>query len=218
MSRRVISYAPAVAAGLFTLIAFSTNSTLAGDCLVQPNHQLTPSGHWYYRVDRVNYRKCWYLVEPTTRMPQAEATEAQPAPDATLRPTLSSFFSSLSAGFTGAKPAGTQQDGASSDPRPIHTRPDDTKNGDVSRLKRAHIARHPDPNTAPTSNQNRQSPTPPHVEQTNQPTPLDRASRDALFPEFLRWKPNEQPGPLLNQAERDALFQEFLLWKARRRP
>jgi hypothetical protein len=192
MSRRVISYAQAVAAGLFTLIAFSTNSTLAGDCLVQPNRHLAPSGHWYYRVDRVNDRKCWYLGEPTTRMPQAQAPEAQPAPDATLRPTLSSFFSSLSAGFTAAKPAGAQQDGANSDPRRIHTRPDDLKNGDVSQVKGARIARHPDP-TAPTSKLNRQSPTGPYVEQTNQPTQLDQANRDALFQEFLQWKAQQRP-------------------------
>jgi hypothetical protein len=191
MPKRVISYAPAVAAGLFMVIAFSMNWALAGDCLVQPNRQLAPSGHWYYRVDHVNYRKCWYLVEPTKTMAQAEAPEVQPALDATLGPTLSSFFASLSAGSMGAKPAGTQQDATKGAARPIQTRPDDLKNG--SRSKLARVARHPDSNTAPTFKLNRQSPTGPQMARTNQPPPLDQAGRDALFEEFLRWNARQIP-------------------------
>jgi hypothetical protein len=193
MPKRVISYAPAVAAGLFTVIAFSTNGTLASDCLVQPNRQLAQSGHWYYRVDHINYRKCWYLPGPTTRMAHAEAPEAQAAPDATLGPTLSAFFASLSTGSTGAKPAGTQQDATKGDARLIQTRPDDLRNSDVSRLKQARMARHPDSSMASTSKLNRQSPTGPHMAQTNQPPPLDQANRDALFQEFLRWKARQTP-------------------------
>jgi hypothetical protein len=191
MPEHVISCALAVAAGLFTVIAFSMNWALAGDCLVQPNRQLAPSGHWYYRVDHVNYRKCWYLVEPTTRMAQAEAPEAQPTPDATLGPTLSSFFASLSVGSIGAKPAGTQQDATKGDARPIQTRPDDLKNG--SRSNPARIVRRSVSNTAPTFKLNRQSPTEPHMAQTNQPSPLDQAGRDALFEEFLRWNARQIP-------------------------
>jgi hypothetical protein len=192
MPRHVISYAALVAASFCTVIALSTNRALASDgCVPQPSHQLAPSGHWYYRVDHVNYRKCWYLAEPTTRMAQVEAPEAQPPPDATLGSTLSSFFASLSAGSMGAKPAGTQQDATKGDARPIQTRPDDLKNG--SRSKLARIARHPDSNTAPTFKLNRQSPTGPHVAQTNQPLPLDQAGRDALFEEFLRWNARQIP-------------------------
>jgi hypothetical protein len=217
MPKRVISYAPAVTAGLFTVIAFSMNWALAGDCLVQPNRQLAPSGHWYFRVDHVNYRKCWYRVEPTTRMAHAEAPEAQPAPDATLGPTLSSFFASLSAASTGAKPAGTQQDATKRDARTIQT-PDDLKNGDVSRFKRARITRHPDSSMAATVKLNRQSSVGPHVERADQAPPLSSAERDALFQEFLRWKPDEQPEPVLDRPARDGLFQDFMRWNARQTP
>jgi hypothetical protein len=194
MPKRVISYATAVAAGFFTLIAFSPNWALAGDCSVQPNRQLAPSGHWYFRVDHVNYRKCWYLAEPTTRTAHAEASpEAQPAPDATLKPTLSSFFASLSVGSTSATPAGSQQDATRGDARPIQIRPHDLKNGDVSRLKRARIARHPDSNTAPTRKLILQSPTGPRVERTDKPPLLDTSERDALLQEFLRWNARQIP-------------------------
>jgi len=218
MPKRVISYALAVAAGLCMLIAFSTNWALAGDCLVQPNRQLAPSGHWYYRVDHVNYHKCWYRVEPTTRMAHAEVPQAQPAPDATLGPTLSSFFASLSASSTGAKPAGTQQDATSGDAHTIQTRPDDLKIGDVSRSKHARMTRRPGSSMAATVRLNRQSSVGPHVERADQTPPLSSAERDALFQEFLRWKPDEQPEPILDRAARGVLFQDFMRWNARQTP
>ena len=218
MPKRVISYALAVAAGLFTVIAFSINWALAGDCFVQPNHQLAPSGYWYYRLDHVNYRKCWYRAEPTARMAHAEAPEAQPAPDATLGPTLSSFFASLSAGSTGAKPAGTQQDATKGDAHTIQSRPDDLKNGHVSRSKRARMTRHPDSSMAATVKLNRQSSVGPHIERADQAPPLSSAERDALFQEFLRWKPDEQPEPILDRAARGVLFQDFMRWNARQTP
>ena len=58
MPKRVIAYVPAVAAGLCTVMAFSTNWALAaGNCVGQPNRQSAQDGHWYYRVDRVSQRQ-----------------------------------------------------------------------------------------------------------------------------------------------------------------
>jgi hypothetical protein len=188
MPKQVPSYVAAVAAGLCTAIAFSTNWALAGgDCVVHPNRQSTQDGHWYYRVDRVSYRKCWYLVEPRTSRPEAEVTAPRRSPDSALQLTFSSFFSLLSADFTGAKPAGAQQDSTNSDARAVKTRSDDLKNGDGTRVKRARIARFMDSNTGATPKLNRQSPTRPQVGRTDQP-PLDQMDRNALFEEFLRWK------------------------------
>jgi hypothetical protein len=219
MRKRVISYAPAVAAGLCTVIAFSTNCALAaGDCVVQPNRQLAQDGHWYYHVDRVNYRKCWYLVEPRTRISLADVPAARPSPDAALQQAFSSFVSLLSVDFTGTKAAATQQDATNSDARALQTRPDDLRNGDGPRVKRVRVARHPDFSTAGTARLNRQSPTGPHGGRTDQPRPFDQAERDAQVQEFLRWKPDERPAPPLDQGERDVLFHEFLRWKARQTP
>jgi hypothetical protein len=33
----------------------------AVDCLAAPNSPVPPNGHWYYRTDRTQQRKCWYL-------------------------------------------------------------------------------------------------------------------------------------------------------------
>jgi hypothetical protein len=193
MRKRVISYVQAVT-GLCTIIAFGTNWALAaGDCVEHPNRQTAPDGQWYYRVDRVSYRKCWYLVEPRTSIPQAEPTAARPSPDSALLETFSSFFSSLSADFTGAKSAGTQQDSTKGDARALQTRPDELRNGDATRVKRARIARHPDSNTGVTRKLNRQSPTGPQVGRTDQPPALDEAERNALFQEFLQWSARQPP-------------------------
>src|SRR5262249_51560173 len=57
-----------------------------GECLAGPN-KLSPQGsHWYYRVDRVNRRKCWYLGplgRRTTPSASQIAQERRP-----VRPTV----------------------------------------------------------------------------------------------------------------------------------
>jgi hypothetical protein len=192
MRKRVISYVQAVAAGVCTVIAFSTNWALAAsDCVVHPNAQLSQDGHWYYRVDSVSYRKCWYLVEPRTSIP-SEPTAARPS-DLALQQKLSSFFSLLSVDVTGAKSAGTQQDGTKSDARALQTRPDKLRNGEARQVKRAPVARHPDSNTGVPPRLNRQAPTGPHVGRTDQPPTLDPVERNALFQEFLQWNAGQTP-------------------------
>jgi hypothetical protein len=38
-----------------------TNRAYANDCLAAPNASAPQGQHWYYRIDRPNHRKCWYL-------------------------------------------------------------------------------------------------------------------------------------------------------------
>jgi hypothetical protein len=65
--------------------ALPSASRAAGDCLSAPSGQ-SPSGqHWFYRVDRENGRKCWYLaqvgerVHRTAPVRHAETSRAAPA-------------------------------------------------------------------------------------------------------------------------------------------
>ena len=37
------------------------NIAFAADCLAAPNSPAPPNGHWYYRTDWADQRKCWYL-------------------------------------------------------------------------------------------------------------------------------------------------------------
>jgi hypothetical protein len=189
MSKRVILCVPTVAVGLFaTAIMLGTNyaAHAAGDCLAGPSRPPAQGGHWYYRFDQANNRKCWYLVEPAAPMPTAQAPEPQPSPDPTPQPTpqptLSSFFSSLTAGFPGP-PSGAQPDASTGDARIVQTpHSDDLKNNEAGSGRQ--------PRMVLASKQHRPAHLRPAAEHTDeQPAqPHNQAERDTLFQEFLRWK------------------------------
>jgi hypothetical protein len=79
----------AFASGLLVVgFAFSApaNEAFAGDCLTAPSSSATPNGHWYYRTDRMQQRKCWYL-RANDSSDQRAAQVAREAPSAEpLRP------------------------------------------------------------------------------------------------------------------------------------
>ncbi len=91
MPKCLILFAPAVAATLLsTVIALDANLVLAAaDCIEQPDREPAPGGHWHYRTDRLNNRKCWYLTEPANlsepATPQAEDPKAEPSSETTLK-------------------------------------------------------------------------------------------------------------------------------------
>jgi hypothetical protein len=74
----------ALAAGLLTAAPPIHKALAADDCIEEPNRQPVPGGHWYYRTDRTNNRKCWYLAEPEPSVSQAPASKALPPTEATL--------------------------------------------------------------------------------------------------------------------------------------
>jgi hypothetical protein len=43
----------------------------ADNCLNEPKHQTRPGSHWYYRIDRPNHRKCWYLGDEGQHVSQS---------------------------------------------------------------------------------------------------------------------------------------------------
>jgi hypothetical protein len=67
-------------AGTVLMSAGCAPARAADGCLRVPNHQTSTGGHWYYRVDRQNQRKCWYLADEARKSDQAVSA----------RPSLSS--------------------------------------------------------------------------------------------------------------------------------
>lgn len=45
---------------LLGIIGFA-GSARAAECLAAPGSSAPPNSHWYYRTDRQQQRKCWYL-------------------------------------------------------------------------------------------------------------------------------------------------------------
>jgi hypothetical protein len=187
MPKRVMSCVAAVGL-LAAAIMLSTSSATRAtdDCLAGPNRPPAPGGHWYFHFDHAIGRKCWYLVEPETRTPIAEAPETQPVPDAPPPPAFGSFFSlmGLPGATSPARPDGTNGARTTQNPRP-----DDVRNDDTSPTPRPRMAGHANAQAALPPKPHRASPAKPPADHADEPpAPADQAERDALFQEFLRWK------------------------------
>jgi hypothetical protein len=61
--RRPIWSIPFVCAILVPSLSISVppNTARAADCLNAPNSSAPENSHWFYRTDRAQQRKCWYL-------------------------------------------------------------------------------------------------------------------------------------------------------------
>jgi hypothetical protein len=45
----------------------------ADDCLAKPDRASPPGTHWFYRLDRANHRRCWYLGDESASVHVARA-------------------------------------------------------------------------------------------------------------------------------------------------
>ena len=76
-------------------VGVPTNIAFAADCLTAPNSPAPPNGHWYYRTDRTQERKCWHLQ--TGNGPSQQAA-VQTACEAPAKPSQSVVASGPNAG------------------------------------------------------------------------------------------------------------------------
>lgn len=59
-----------------------TGTARAADCLTAPGSSTPANTHWYYRTDRKQQRKCWYLgaINEPSQEEAAKTTGSVPAP------------------------------------------------------------------------------------------------------------------------------------------
>jgi hypothetical protein len=105
MAMRALLCVPVAAVGMIGAALSPGTAWAAPECLAEPSRDPPAGMHWYYRYDRVNDRKCWYMrtligapeasgVEPprivlrTPEVPRAaiHPAPAVEAPRATFRP------------------------------------------------------------------------------------------------------------------------------------
>ena len=94
MPRRMTVLASATLAVLACALVLSVNSSsgqaAADNCLAQPNAAPPQGSHWYYRVDKVGNRRCWYLGPKDAKPRQAWSPKPQsalnPAPKPASQP------------------------------------------------------------------------------------------------------------------------------------
>lgn len=85
MPKRTAKMVSAICAGLLAGAVATIShgaADAADDCLSGPKGGTPDGSHWYYRIDRVTKRHCWYLREETEKLSQA----APPAAASPARP------------------------------------------------------------------------------------------------------------------------------------
>jgi hypothetical protein len=56
------------------------------ECVEAPNSAPPQGSHWYYRTDRANQRKCWYLGPQGKKLQESASQEQQPPKERAQRP------------------------------------------------------------------------------------------------------------------------------------
>ena len=179
----IISYFPVRCASfLAAVIMLGTSPTalLAGACVEQKNPRAVHDGHWYYRLDPLNHRKCWYFV---TQRPSSESPAGESASTPATSGDLISLFSSLSAAWRDATSARPPQDPAIVNAAPVQS-------GVAIAPKKSPSPPHYASRFAPNAERAArliELSTPSRLEHQDQQHQLDSARRDALFEEYLHW-------------------------------
>jgi hypothetical protein len=89
MPKRTAKFVSAIFASFLASAPLAAQSVgappAADDCLLGPKGQTPAGGHWYYRVERVTKRHCWYLGDEHAKPSQTSASD--PAQAAAADPT-----------------------------------------------------------------------------------------------------------------------------------
>jgi hypothetical protein len=185
------SLIPTVAAVLLTVVPGLTSISAglaAGTCASQPVMSQSTAGRWYYRIDRVNNRKCWYVKELKIDPDTALWLEAALSPKPRVQPTQFSWFSSLAAGLWRPISAEAQPEGTTTDSRLIQT------------------------NAAKPLTIEDIIPSEQRIAGVHSSRVLGAELQRKRAPRRILERPDNQPSAQIDQAMRETLFLKFLHW------
>ena len=99
MSRRTTKFVSAVFASIvagasFTTVSHSASET-ADSCLSGPKGPPPEGGHWYYHIDRVTKRRCWYVGDEKQKVSRSATETSKPAANSVSPPNNASAQSSI---------------------------------------------------------------------------------------------------------------------------
>lgn len=195
MPARASSLGPAFIAGALAAAAFLGNATAssAAGCLENPHPNTAGRGHWYYRSDRTQHRRCWFFV------PAEEVTADTPAPSTPPAPTAGddyqqSWLSFLMPGLLQPpSPPPQPMEAPQAQPDPIPDRSNEaTQAISPKPARRTKTARRERPQMAPppttTGAAERRDQPKQSAGDEKQPSPLNEADRESLYQDFLKWQ------------------------------
>jgi hypothetical protein len=201
MPHRVNLWVPALLAGLLAAAAVLGShwvASAASGCIEKPNLKVSQAGHWYYHVDRVLHRRCWFFEASEAPVSPASSVDQVPPPGADLE---ESWFSRFTAGLTRTFSLEPQQNNISafSSEPPQNTIPDSSntvikitpskrpKSSKIAKREPLRIAPPPTTNGLASAERHDQLPSQRIAEKDKKHTPQLTAEQQALFGDFLKW-------------------------------
>jgi hypothetical protein len=171
----------------------------AGECISKPDQDVNQPGHWYYYVDRVHHRRCWFFEPSKATVSPAPSAERAPAPNTDSQQSWFSRFATELAKPISSERQQTTISAYSPEPAqnsmpdnsstaPKFTSPKHSRTNKIGSRERSQIE--PPPATNGVASAERQ---------------------DQLLPQGNSEK-NDKRSPQLSDTERQALFDDFLKW------
>jgi len=202
MPHRVNSLVRAVLAGsLAAAVLFDPNWTAsaASGCIEKPDQEVSRAGHWYYYVDRVNHRRCWYFEPSQATISPPPSADRTPAPNGDSEQYwFSGFAADLAKSFAteprqssiSAFSSELQQNSILDNSGTVTrtTSPNHPRTNRIARQERSQIE------TPPTTNG------------------IASAERRDELPSQRTGEKDEKQKPQLSAADRETLFNDFLKW------
>jgi hypothetical protein len=161
-------------------------------CSERP-HEINQPGHWYYYVDRVHHRRCWFF-EPSGAMTGPQSSpERVLAPNPDPEPTLlSRFAAGVTESLYGQPTQSVPQqnmapvDNASTT-LPKTDSPKHSRATRIARRERSQIMPAPETNGIASADRHDRSAPQPTAEKDDNTPQLTAADRETLFENFLKW-------------------------------
>jgi hypothetical protein len=171
----------------------------AGECIAKPDLEVNQAGHWYYYVDRVHHRRCWFFEPSKATVSPPSSADRVPAPNTDSQQSWFSRFATDVGKTFSAQP----QQNSISAPSPEMTQNNTLDNSSTAtKLTSPKHSR-----TSKMASRERSQTEPP-------PTTSGVASteRQDPLPQQGNTEKNEKRSPQLTDADRQALFDDFLKW------
>jgi hypothetical protein len=180
MPRRALSTSCIISlfATLFSMTLHGGPAAAGETCVRAPNRHADSGGHWYYRVDRVHHRRCWYQKSHASAQSRESSGGADASSNAGTRPAVMSWLSSM-VGSVGGSNAARTEEPAATESKSAQQPPDPPRRRAKPDVKRAAASK--------VAAQKVSAP----ISEAGQPAnalPYDTGKREALFREFLEWR------------------------------
>jgi hypothetical protein len=185
---------PAVFAGTLAATAVlgpNWTASAAEECIEKPNLEVNQPGHWYYYVDRVRHRRCWFFETSRAASSAPSAPDRAPASNADSQP---SWFSRLATGVAQTLHSEPQQNASQQSSAFDNPATETTTSSlkyrqanKIARRERSQIVLPPATNGVASAARPDQSLPQPIAEKDEERPQLTAADRETLFKEFLKW-------------------------------